>query len=135
MSRTLIAALLGASLLLPGATARLISPDPPLCRVTATYWPAPWPTYYPPSERWRTIYITLRPGCPEDGMARVFLINRASGRRLPERGTYTLTPERPSLSIPGLPGGLIMPTWEVRWQAQNPAVTYLVPQLPPGGTP
>lgn len=131
-SRPLLALILGA--VLSTTIARVLTPEPPLCRVTATYWPAPWPTYYAPAERWRTVTITLRPGCPDGGEARVSLVNRASGRRLPEWGTYVLTPDRPSLSIPGLPGGLIMPTWNVYWHARS-GVTYLVPQFPPGGTP
>lgn len=101
---------------------------PLLCRVTASYTPVPWPAWAEPEDRFRRITVRLRPGCPPDGVARVHLVNRDSGRRLPEYGEYTLSAARPRLSIPGNPPyAVTTPGWEVYWRAVS-GRPYRVPQ-------
>lgn len=104
---------------------------PPLCLVKAAYFPVSWPIWADPDTRLRRIVVELRESCPEGGEARISLHNLASGRALPEQGTYRLTPQRPTLTVPYPPGSGVMPTWEVRWHAAS-GKTYPVPQAPRG---
>jgi len=130
----LLVALTGAAFLSVTESA----PDPPLCRVTAEYRPVSWPTWAEPEERFRRITVRLRPGCPPNGIARVHLFNVTSGRRLPESGSYTLTTDRPALTIPGTPAyAVTTPGWDVFWKANNGRL-WSVPQTqlsPRGGAP
>lgn len=134
MRRALWAVLIGAALSLSADAAPTA---PPLCRVTAAYRPVTWPEWTDPAERFRRIVVRLRPGCPPNGQAHVYLTHE-SGRRLPEQGHYTLTPDRPALSIPDTPlYAITTPGWEVWWKAAS-GLRYSVPQtqLPPrGGAP
>lgn len=92
---------------------------PLLCRVTASYTPAPWPAWAEPGDRFRRITIQLRPGCPVGGVARVHL-SHTSGRRLPESGHYTLSAARPRLPIPNSPPyALTTPGWTVYWHGAS----------------
>lgn len=134
MKRLFLPALLiGAGLTLGGAQA---PPQPTLCRVEATYTPATWPSWAPLDKRFRRIVVKLRPGCLRNGEAHVVLYNETSGRRLPESGYYTLTPERPTVAIPGRPPySVTTPGWVVYWRAASGKL-YAVPQtlfLPPRG--
>lgn len=114
MTRSL---LLLAALLLPADAALRGPAPPPLCRVTASYTPASWPAWAAPEKRFRRITVQLRPGCPVGGVARVYLVNAVSGRRLPESGHYTLSAARPRLNIPNSPPyALTTPGWTVYWQ-------------------
>ncbi|SMB86482.1 hypothetical protein [Deinococcus hopiensis] len=138
MKRTLNAFLLSVLaltlVLFPLALADLPASRPPpvLCRVTAAYQPSVWPPFTPPEERFRRIIITLRPGCPDDGEARIRLAN-TSGRTLPERGYYTLTPDDPVRYIPNSPSTAITtPGWTVYWLAAS-GKQYEVTQAPLGG--
>lgn len=135
MNRPFRAALLiGAALSLPAEAT--LNASPPLCRVTASYTPVPWPGWAEPEDRFRRIAVKLRPGCPPDGVARVHLVNRDSGRRLPEYGEYTLSAARPRLSIPGNPPyAVTTPGWEVYWRAASgkPWPVFQKLNLPPRG--
>lgn len=110
----------------------------PLCRVQAEYRPVSWPAWTEPHERFRRLTVRLRPGCPANGEARVYLVNQRSGRRLPESGDYRLSPARPALNIPGAPAyAITTPGWIVYWRASS-GRSYPVPQTqlpPPGGAP
>ncbi len=114
-SLILPALLIGAGLTLGGAQA---PPKPALCRVQATYTPTSWPAWTPLEQRFRRITVSLRPGCT--GEARIVFRNEVSGRRLPEYGSYTLTPERPAIGIPRRPPyAVTTPGWTVYWQAAS----------------
>lgn len=107
--------MLGAAFCWPMAA--LAPSSPPLCRVTATYRTTSWPIWAKPEDRLRQITVRLRPGCPEDGLARVSFRN-SYGRTLPESGYYVLTPQFPILRLPGgADFSAVWPDWKVRWHA------------------
>ena len=113
-------AILGGAVVLGGAAFVVVQPrlspsSPPLCRVEAQYQPVPWPKWAKPEDRLRRITVALRPGCPENGVARVVFRN-SYGRTLPETGYYTLTAVFPAVNLPGgLEVSGVWPTWQAYW--------------------
>lgn len=102
--------------------------DPPLCPVQVTYRPT-WPWWMPAEQRFRRITVSLKPGCPHWGIARLYFKNSASGRTLPETGYYVLVGESPSLDFPlGAPQAGSMPTWQV-YTLDRGGVPHLEPQV------
>lgn len=123
MRHTPLRAVITAALVLTaGALSEPIArPDPPLCRVVAHYTPVGWPYWTLPEDRFRTIEVTLRPGCPPEGEAAVLLLNPVSGRTLPDTDAYTLNRYTTTLRITGL-----TPGWTVLWRSASGRV-YQVP--------
>ncbi|WP_288403811.1 hypothetical protein [uncultured Deinococcus sp.] len=107
----LLAALLGGGMALSLAAA----PAPVLCRVTASS------VIHPLG---RAVTVTLRPGCPPGGLARIRLASGLGGSQ-PDSppGAYTLRP------LPGRDSltRVVLPWWWVQWLSAS-GTPYPVPE-------
>jgi hypothetical protein len=66
-------------------------PDPPLCRVTASYRPLSW------ASSLRALSVRLAPDCPADGTARIQLGGYGGPGSTATGPTETLTHTRPQI--------------------------------------
>lgn len=90
-------------------------PDPPLCRVTAEYRPAWWGSDF------RRLTVSLLPGCPPNGRARVRLGGYGGPGSRAVGPPETLTPKRPQIEWAAQPAYRT-----VLWEAAS-GKTYRVP--------